>query len=92
MGLAHNILECRREIVTFRQRVVSLLASNIGPGRLSPGVIRELAEVFDAPVSTIYQDVRMVEGQAGQGRHALVNSVPTDVPPDSSKSSAVDAL
>jgi hypothetical protein len=79
MGLARSALEFRRRIVQLRQQVVGLLASNIGPGHLTPGVIRELSEIFDAPISTIYSDVRAAEAAAAQGRRVLVNSpnVPT---------------
>jgi hypothetical protein len=80
MGLARSALEFRRQVVQLRQQVVGLLASNIGPGHLTPGVIRELSEIFDTPVSTIYSDVRAAENEAGAGRRVLVNS-PNDAPP-----------
>jgi hypothetical protein len=83
MGLARSALEFRRQVVQLRQRVIGLLASNIGPGQLSPEVIREVAETFDTPVSTVYADIRAVEVEAGQGRRVLVNSpnIQTPGPP-----------
>ena len=71
---ARSAMEFRRQVVQLRQQVVRVLASNIGPRHFTPGVIREVAEIFDAPVSTIYEDVRLVEAQAGEGRRVLVNS------------------
>jgi hypothetical protein len=79
MGLAKSSLEFRRQVVRLRQQVVGLLASNIGENRLTPDVIRELSEIFDAPISTIYSDIRSVEAEAGEGRRVLVNS--PKVPP-----------
>jgi hypothetical protein len=81
MGLARSALEFRREIVQLRQQVVSLLAHNIGSGRLTPDVIRAVAETFDTPVSTVYADIRSVEAETGEGRRVLVNSPNVHQPP-----------
>ena len=56
MGLARSALEFRRQVVQLRQQVVHVLASNIDPRRLTPDAIRQLAETFDCPASTLYTD------------------------------------
>jgi hypothetical protein len=61
-------LEFRRQVVQLGQRVIGLLASNIGSGRFTLDLIRELAETFDNPVSTVYADIRSVEAEAGAAR------------------------